>query len=142
MSMNAPIFYVGGSKGGVGKSKLTFALVDYLTAREHKVLLLETDNSNPDVWKAHQPFENASLVCKLPNLDLAEGWIELVNHCDEFPEHIAVINSAARSNAGMEQYGSTLKETLAELERDMTALWVINRQRERVPHILDNKNQK
>jgi hypothetical protein len=132
MSMNASIYYVGGSKGGVGKSKLTFALVDYLTARERKVLLLETDNSNPDVWKAHQPFESASLVCKLPNLDLAEGWIELVNHCDEFPEHIAVINSAARNNAGMEQYGSTLKETLTDLERDMTAFWVINRQRDSV----------
>ena len=32
--MNAPIFYVGGSKGGVGKSKLSFALIDYLTTRE------------------------------------------------------------------------------------------------------------
>ena len=28
--MNAQIFYVGGSKGGVGKSKMSFALIDYL----------------------------------------------------------------------------------------------------------------
>ena len=38
--MNMPIFYVGGSKGGVGKSKLTFALVDYLLDEGKQVLLL------------------------------------------------------------------------------------------------------
>ncbi len=36
--MNAPIYYVGGSKGGVGKSKLAFALIDYLTEKENKIL--------------------------------------------------------------------------------------------------------
>jgi hypothetical protein len=126
--MNAPIFYVGGSKGGVGKSMLAFALIDYLKRQKQNVLLLETDNANPDVFKAHQPHENESLVCKPVNLDVAEGWIELVNHCDEYPGHIAVINSAARSNMGMEKYGATLLETLSELQRALTAFWIINRQ--------------
>jgi hypothetical protein len=130
--MNAPIYYVGGSKGGVGKSKLTFALIDYLIAREKNVLLLETDTANPDVWKAHQPHENTALVCKLVSLDSAEGWIELVNYCDEHPGHAALINSAARSNTGMEKYGVTLKETLGELHRDLTAFWIINRQRDSI----------
>jgi len=130
--MNAPIYYVGGSKGGVGKSKLAFALIDYLAERKHTILLLETDNANPDVFKAHQPHASESLVCKTVNLDAAEGWIELVNQCDAFPGHAAVINSAARSNMGMEKYGATLKETLQELQRDMTAFWIINRQRDSV----------
>ena len=43
--MNAPIYYVGGSKGGVGKSKLAFALIDYLKEREQQILLLETDSA-------------------------------------------------------------------------------------------------
>ena len=47
--MNAPIFYIGGSKGGVGKSKMAFALIDYLKERGQSLLLLETDNANPDV---------------------------------------------------------------------------------------------
>ena len=126
--MNAPIFYIGGSKGGVGKSKLTFALIDYLKERRQSVLLLETDNSNPDVFKTHQPHESESLVCKPTNLDVAEGWIDLVNHCEAYPGHVAVINSAARSNTGMEKYGTTLKETLGELQRELTAFWIINRQ--------------
>jgi hypothetical protein len=130
--MNAPIFYVGGSKGGVGKSMVASALVDYLSAREKNVLLLETDNANPDVYKAHLPHENAALVCKLVNLDFAEGWIELVNFCDENPGHVAVVNSAARSNTGMEKYGATLKETLMDLQRELTAFWVINRQRDSI----------
>ena len=32
----------------------------------------------------------------------------------------------------MEKYGATLKETLGELQRSLTALWVINRQRDSV----------
>jgi hypothetical protein len=130
--MNAPILYIGGSKGGVGKSKLAFALIDYLIAREKNVLLLETDSSNPDVYKAHQPHENVALVCKLVNLDHADGWIELVNYCDENPGHTAVVNSAARSNTGMENHGAMLKETLEDLQRELTAFWVINRQRDSI----------
>ena len=128
--MNAPIFYVGGSKGGVGKSKLSFALIDYLTTREKKVLLLETDTSNPDVYKAHHAHENGSLVCKIVDLDVSEGWIKLVNHADEFPGHVAVINSAARSNTGIEKYGAMLRETLGELDRELMTFWMLNRQRD------------
>ena len=130
--MNAPIFYVGGSKGGVGKSKLSFALIDYLTEKENKILLLETDTSNPDVYKAHHPHENGNLVCKIADLDVPEGWIELVNVADEHPEHIVVINSAARSNTGIEKYGAMLRETLGELNRELVTFWVINRQRDSI----------
>lgn len=130
--MNAPIFYVGGSKGGVGKSKLSFALIDYLLETGKKVLLLETDTSNPDVFKAHKAHENDSLICKVSDLDVSEGWIELVNVADEFPEHIVVINSAARSNTGIEKYGAMLRDTLDELNRELTTFWVINRQRDSV----------
>lgn len=42
--MNASIFYVGGSKGGVGKSKVAFALIDYLLDDGKKGLPLESDN--------------------------------------------------------------------------------------------------
>ena len=130
--MNSPIIYVGGSKGGVGKSKLAFALIDYLGAQGKKVLLLETDSSNPDVYKAHHPHEGADLVCKLTDLDISDGWIELVNFADAHPGHILVINSAARSNTGIEKYGATLKETLAELSRELFTFWIINRQRDSI----------
>lgn len=131
--MSAPIVYVGGSKGGVGKSKFSYAIIDFLLERGQKVLLLETDTSNPDVYKAHFPYEDRlGVVCKQVNLDSSDGWIELVNLADEFPEHIVVINSAARSNAGIEKYGATLKETLPELARELITFWMINRQRDSI----------
>lgn len=130
--MNETIFYVGGSKGGVGKSKCCFALIDYLLESGKKVLALETDTANPDVYKAHHPHENASLLCKIADLDVADGWIELVNMADEFPGHCLVINSAARSHSGMEKYGMTLRETLAELDRTLVTFWMVNRQRDSV----------
>ena len=49
---NHPIYMIGGSKGGVGKSFVTLALVDYLRRSDLHVVLVETDTSNPDVLKA------------------------------------------------------------------------------------------
>ncbi len=52
--MSGNVFYVGGSKGGVGKSLFSFALIDYLLEKDRKVLLVDTDTDNPDVYKAHK----------------------------------------------------------------------------------------
>ena len=41
------IYLVSGRKGGVGKSIVSMALVDYLQMLGVDVLLIETDNSNP-----------------------------------------------------------------------------------------------
>jgi len=48
------ICWVGGSKGGVGKSVMTLATVDHLLEQGANVLLVECDTSNPDVWKAYK----------------------------------------------------------------------------------------
>ena len=134
--MNPPILYVGGSKGGVGKSYMSFALIDYLTERKKKILLLETDTSNPDVFKAHAK-EGSELECRQLDLDMADGWIELINLADEFSDHVIVINSAARSNSGIEKYGTTLKETLPELDRKLYTFWMINRNRDSLELLAD-----
>ena len=130
--MNAPIYYIGGSKGGVGKSIVAFAFIDYLIGKGIKVLLVETDNSNPDVYKAHNPYAGESLICEINDLDSSDGWIKLVDYAEEHPEHWLVINSAARSNTGIAQYGATLRETLGGLERQLAAFWLLNRQRDSV----------
>ena len=39
MNIQNSVFYVGGSKGGVGKSLFSFALVDYLLNRNVNILL-------------------------------------------------------------------------------------------------------
>ena len=120
------IYLVGGGKGGVGKSFTTVGLVDTLMQAGFKILLIESDTSNPDVWKMYKD----EVECRLIDLDDANGWIDLVNVCDEFRDHVVVVNTAARNNKGVAAYGETLNSTLGELNRQLITLWVINRQRD------------
>lgn len=124
--MTKSIYLVGGSKGGVGKSLVTMALVDYLQGRGERIFLIESDTSNPDVWKAYKESTETELI----NLDQADGWIQLVNLCDSNSDSVVVINTAARNSKGVSAYGETLNGTLAELKRKLVTLWVINRQRD------------
>jgi hypothetical protein len=124
--MNKPIYVVGGSKGGVGKSLVTMALVHYLKENDEQVFLIDADTSNPDVLKSYEQ----EVTCKLVNLDDADGWIQFVNICDEHRDCVVVVNTAARNNVGVAQYGGTLSKSLDELQRNLVTLWVINRQRD------------
>lgn len=45
----SPIYFIGGDKGGVGKSFASIALIDYLLGKKQRVFLVESDTSNPDV---------------------------------------------------------------------------------------------
>jgi hypothetical protein len=120
------IYWIGGSKGGVGKSMMTVAMLDHLLEQGSKVVLVECDTSNPDVWKAYREQVETELI----NLDEADGWIHLVNTCDRHREGVVVINTAARNNLAVKQYGETLDSSLQELGSQLVALWVINRQRD------------
>lgn len=51
---NYPIYMVGGSKGGAGKSLVTLTLVDYLRRSDVHVVLVKTDTSNPRCDGHHQ----------------------------------------------------------------------------------------
>jgi nitrogenase subunit NifH len=131
--MAKAIYVVGGSKGGVGKSLLSMAIVDMLQERGDDVLLVESDTSNPDVWKCYREAVTTELI----NLDEADGWINLVNLCDSKPETTVVVNTAARNNKGVSSYGETLNSTVAEMERKLVTMWVINRQRDSLELLKD-----
>jgi hypothetical protein len=123
---NRRIYWIGGSKGGVGKSMMTLATLDYVMSRGDKVLLVECDTSNPDVWQAYKDELEAELI----DLDDADGWIHLVNTCDSHRDSMVVVNTAARNNHAVKRFGQTLDGSLDELASKLVALWVINRQRD------------
>ena len=102
------------------------AVLDYLHDQGETLLLIESDTSNPDVFKNY----GECVATHLLDLDAAEGWIQLVNLCESNPDSVVVINTAARNNQGVSTYGATLNSTLAELKRELVTLWVINRQRD------------
>jgi hypothetical protein len=127
------IYWIGGSKGGVGKSMMAFAAIDYLLSEGRKVLLVECDNANPDVLRAYQDL----LPTERTDLDEADGWIHLVNVCDEHRDSVVVVNTAARNNVAVTRFGPTLDSSLDALEAKLVALWVINRQRDSLELLKD-----
>jgi CobQ/CobB/MinD/ParA nucleotide binding domain len=131
--MTKPIYIAGGSKGGVGKSFVSIGLLDTLRERGEDVLLIESDTSNPDVWKMY----HGEIQSELIDLDDADGWIDLVNLCEQHPKHCVVINTAARNNRGVAFYGQTLNNTVDELKRKLVTFWVINRQRDSLELLRD-----
>jgi hypothetical protein len=124
--MTGRLYWIGGSKGGVGKSMMTFSMVDYLVERGDKVLLVDCDTSNPDAWKTYREL----VPTELANLDEVDGWIHLVNTCEAHRGSVVVVNTAARNNGAVKRFGQTLCGSLDELGLKLVALWVINRQRD------------
>lgn len=130
-----PIYMVSSFKGGVGKSLVSMGLLDYHCQLEVDCLLVDTDTSNPDVFKAYSDL----ISCEMLNLDDSDGWIDLVNLCDaeENQQRTIIINGAARSNEGVDKFGDILKGILPELRREFVTLWVINTQRDCVELLND-----
>ncbi len=122
------IYWIGGSKGGVGKSMVAMATIEVLRERGEDVFLVDCDSSNPDVWKAYRDI----VPNECTDLDHGDGWIHLINLCDAQKGRTIVVNTAARNNRAVTQFGGTLDGALEELERELVACWVINRQRDSV----------
>ncbi|HZL17812.1 MAG TPA: protein mobD [Polyangia bacterium] len=131
--MERPILLIGGGKGGVGKSLLSVALVDYVSVTDGRPFLVETDTSVPDVYKTYSGEIGAELV----NLDEREGWIDLVNLVERKPESTIVINTGARNQTGISNFGKTLAKALPQLKRKLIVLWLIDRKRESLELLLD-----
>ena len=124
--MAKPIYMISGCKGGVGKSIVSMALVDYLQALGVDVVLIETDRYIPDVGRPYQH----SVETHILELDESDGWMELVNVCVDRPDSTVVINGAARDSKGVDKYGKTFNDALPQIQRKLVTLWVINTQRD------------
>lgn len=129
------IIFVGGSKGGTGKSIVCSTVLDYLMQKNMDPILVETDTSNPDVYKSHKTLSSLSVTAL--ELDSADGWIEIINLADKSKGRPLVVNTAARNLIGVEKYGATLLNTLSELDRELITLWTINRQRDSLELLAD-----
>ena len=137
--MKDTIFYVGGGKGGVGKSMVSLVLVQFLIDKfgEAKTIhLLETDDSNPDVgrvYKSKIPVSTAVLDEK------EDGWIHMANIIERSRDTMFVINSAARSSMGVRKNGKNLAAVLesGKVPYHFVVLWPLNRQKDSVTLLED-----
>lgn len=137
--MHDTIFYVGGGKGGVGKSMISLTLVDFLLAKygDMKTIhLIETDESNPDVGRVYKgkiPVTTAILD------ENEKGWIRMASLIEETSDTLFVINSAARSNLGIRKNGGNFVAVLenGKVAYDFVTFWPMNRQKDSVTLLED-----
>lgn len=128
------IYIVGGGKGGVGKTMTSMALLDWLihdtTKQGQSITLVETDDSNPDVFKAYEKVEEVNKV--IINLDAEGGWIKLMNMMPDWAKSgtSVVINTAARSTQSLAKHLPDFQAGADELKMKVHFMWSINRQRD------------
>ena len=122
------IIMVGGGKGGVGKSTVVFSVVDFLLSKDEKVVLIESDDSNPDTYKSL----NKLIKSELCNLDTEEGFIKLGGIIEANNDACIVVNTAARATSSIVEHGGILVDVVRELGRELVMLWPMNRQRDSI----------
>jgi hypothetical protein len=133
------LVYVGGSKGGTGKSMVCMALVDYFRKSfpEDEILLVETDSSNPDVGRLYRKTErviSSGLV-----LDEDSGWMRAISDIDETSARHVIINSMAASNLGIRNHGALLDQNIlnGRLDVKFNVFWVMKRNKDSVVLLRD-----
>jgi hypothetical protein len=130
------IYIVGGSKGGVGKTLFSLALIDFLG--EKNVALVETDTSNPDV---HKVMKNRVKQASTIALDEKEGWLDLIDVIDESNDAPVVINTRAANNVEISSFGDLLIEASQMIKRPIVVFWVLNTDRDGVALLKDFMQQ-
>jgi len=126
------IYIVGGGKGGVGKSLTSITLIDWLLhhKKSGNVTLIESDDSNPDVYKTYKDLDTVTKI--VINLDHEDGWVKMNNLMPEWAKSGAqvVINTAARATPMLEKFMQDMQDGADELKIKLHLLWPINRQRD------------
>jgi hypothetical protein len=134
------LIYVGGSKGGTGKSMVCMALVNYLRTifPRDEILLVETDSSNPDVGRLYRRT-NGVISCGLLLNEDDSGWMQLVDDIAKTPARHVVINSMAASNLGIQRHGSLLDSNIlnGRLDVKFNVFWALNRNKDSVVLLRD-----
>lgn len=129
----ATVIYVGGGKGGVGKSLVSMAAVDLLRTRKQAVTLVEGDQANPDVYKCYQKL----IPVQTCDFDVEDGWNDLGELAEKTTDRVIVVNSGARVIEGVRKYGYVLEDCAQAGIIDLVVLWPINRLRDSVTAIRD-----
>ena len=140
--MKDTIFYVGGGKGGVGKSMVSMTLIQFLIDKfgdSKTIHLVETDESNPDVGRVYKgkiPITNAILD------EDEKGWILMSGVIENSFDTLFIINSAARSNMGVRKNGRNFAAVLenGKVPYNFVTLWPMNRQKDSIMLLEDFLN--
>lgn len=128
------IMFSSGDKGGVGKSFLAKALVDFCLRYSRQVLPIDADPRNADLFQLTDGLVPTLRV----NLRNEDGWAELVNHVEKAKADSkgGGVDSIVSMPAGIgeedECYGGLFARAVKEIGATVDVFWVINHEAESV----------
>lgn len=118
-----------GDKGGVGKSLLTCAYINYKMNQpgfnKDKFIVLDADPRNADVFRMYDGFLRAERI----NLSNKEGWMRFVDRIqDEQNQGIDyVVSMPAGIGAILSSEGAKFGDYVDMLGHEITMFWTIDR---------------
>lgn len=118
------ISFSDGSKGGTGKSLMTAIILAYLIHKNIDPVLIETDNSNPDVFLAYKDYCTAK-TCKL---DTDSNWADFLTLIYEHKNREIVVNCAARNQDGIKKWWQCIEQ----LKEPYRSFWTINKEKDSI----------
>lgn len=122
------IIFVAGSKGGIGKSLTSSALITFFQQKKQNVILIDTDTSNPDVYRAY----TEEIPSFYADCDNADGWIEILNLCEQHKDATVIINTASRNMKAMIDYSNLLFDVAKELTAKISSIWLTSIHRDSI----------
>lgn len=123
-----PVTYVGGGKGGTGKSLVAIAMVDWLRTNGKEVVLVEGDGANPDAYHCCEKIVPVYAF----DFDSYDGWNNLGDLAEQSTGVHIVVNSGARVIDSVRQFGHVLDDLAKAGIVGLTTVWPINRSKDSV----------
>lgn len=123
-----PVTYVGGGKGGVGKSLVAIAIVDWLRSKGKEVVLVESDDANSDAFKCCEKV----IPVHAYDFDSYDGWNNLGDLAEQSSGITIVVNSGARLISSERKFGHVLDDLTTHGVVDLQTVWPINRTRDSI----------
>jgi len=105
------INFIGGEKGGVGKSVVSRVLAQYHIDREKPFIGFDTDRSHSSFTRFYSSYAHPTIV------DSYEGLDAIVNAVEEKPDQNVIVDLAAQTFAPIERWiaDSSVFEALSEM---------------------------
>lgn len=111
---------VMGAKGGVGKSLFSIALIEIFG--NEKVYVIDTDKSNPDVYKV----ASGKLECVAIELTDIDGYSLLCSEIADHKDDDIIINTRAANDDSVAANWDILLDASSELKKPITVWWIVN----------------
>ena len=133
----AKIHFIGGEKGGVGKSLVSRILAQYLIDHERPFIGFDTDKSHGSLLRFYAGFASPVVVDSYESLD------RVVEAAAEEPERLVLVDLAAQTHQFLAKWieDSALFELSAELGTELTYWHVMDSGQDSVDLLRNLLNQ-